>query len=452
MTRYFLLLLLIFFSVSCAGKHTVVGLKAIQNEKDRTLFIAFDGISYSMMKRMKDDGYFKDFQEPIPLVMTFPSVTTLGFSALFKELGAGKTYGPEIRFYSYNKNKIVGGTPFDIKKYPIAYKHYFDTFRNTVFEKGVMYSFPGVAGKQDLMRTKKILHKSDKKVLMTYLGGTDGSQHMLGEMRTERFMHFASDYIHKMKADYKKKTGKDYRTVIFSDHGFHFDKLKNITGKKIGKALRQKGYKLSPRIQSDKDVVLVRFGLLNGGVSIADTHHAAEIATLVSKVEGMDIVIWPDKNKIYLLNDKGEKAYFEYEGQNSYRYVTLHGDPLLYKNEMKQKGMLSGVYYSQSRWYDATWDAYYPDVGFRLYDTFYNLVQNPPRVMFSLKPNYQFGSWPAYIGTKLKFGQKGTHGGLFKEVSYGVAMTDNPNIKMPHSLRYNQFFNFFIPQVVRANH
>src|SRR3990167_4120867 len=53
-----------------------------QKERIRTLFIALDGIDYDLMKELKNTGYFTDFLPPVPLISTFPSATTIGFTGI----------------------------------------------------------------------------------------------------------------------------------------------------------------------------------------------------------------------------------------------------------------------------------------------------------------------------------------------------------------------------------
>lgn len=421
----------------------------------RTLFIALDGIDYQMVKELKDEGHFKSFQDPRPMISTFPSATTIGFTGIFQPLNVGRVPGYESRFYSFKANKIIGGTPFDVYKIPIHYKYYFDAFRYTMEEKAVMYTFPSMASKQDLVNTKKIVMSSNKNIMMTYLGGTDGSAHMLGRKRTRQTMIFMDQFLESMQRRYQKEHGHPLRIVLFSDHGFQYSRLKHVSNKEIKDKLGAKGFRVKSKIETDQDVVLVKFGLLSSGVGFVAKENRKTVANAMRTVEGIDLVFWHngDNKKIYVQNHDGATAYFEYKysGTKKYRYVSVSGDPLHYLPTLAAQGLDPNSWISDKTWEQTTFDHEYPDVGYRLYESFHGLVQNEAGILFSLKPNFQFGPAVTYIGTLTRLGQHGTHGGMFRQTSWAFAMTnqdDNPN--PPKFFRYDDFFKYYLPEVTQA--
>ena len=441
----------LFLTASCGFHRPEVKiLPDAEKENGKILFIAIDGIGYEMMHELQAKGHFKDFQPARPLIVTFPSATTIGFTGIFKPLDVGLVPGYESRFYSYKDNKVIGGTPGDIYKIHVNYKTYFDAFRHTMHEKAVMYAFPGVAGKEDLIRTERLLLESPKKIIMTYLGGTDGAQHLLGRTRMKRFMIFMDRFLTRMKKRYDRTRGERLKIVLFSDHGFHFDHLKMVATGDIEKALGQAGLNASHHLIDENDAVVVEYGLLSAGVIMTKPHHEEEAARAIHRLEGMDLVFWPEGNKVHLINSKDEEAYFDYHWPTQYRYVSVKGDPLDYEDLLRKRGYRVGQLIPDSAWKKITARAYYPDAGYRLYDAFHNLVENSAGVMFSVKPNYQFGGFAALAGTYLKFGHKGTHGGLFWDTSAGMVMTDDAKMKLPETVRYDEMFKLFLPHVTRA--
>ncbi len=453
MHQRFLFILLIGFFVSCGyHKPKITVLPEVKTRQGRLLFLAVDGIGYDMISELKKEGYFKDFQDPIPLIVTFPSATTASFTGIFQSLNAGRAPGYEIRFFSYEDNKIRGGTPGDIYKIPIPYKHYFDSFRHTMMEKSLMYSFPGIAGRQDLEHAEDLLYQSRKKVLMAYLGGTDGAQHMLGRHRVKRFMKYVDSFLVRMKKKYaeSEEGAQPLHLVLFSDHGFHFDRLKMVSNSQLNKALAQGGYRLSHHLDGRSDVVPVLFGLLSSGVLITDASAKEEVARLIHSVKGLDLTFWPKADRIGILNSQGDEAYFQYRKHGAeYRYVPVHGDPLKLIPLLQKNHQNSSVWLSDKVWFQLTSHHSYPDPGHRLYAAFYKLVKNPGSVLFSTQSNYQFGSFAALAGTYLRLGQKGTHGSFEWEPSAGMAMTDDPHLHLPPAVRYDDFFNLFLSDVTR---
>lgn len=446
MRRFPAFTLLLVLTATACGYHKppITALPEAQNEDHKTLFIAFDGIAYDMMRELKEEGHFKDFQAPIPLIVPFPSATTIAFTGIFQPLDVGTVPGYETRFYSFKENRIMGGTPWDIYKIHIHYKTYFDNFRHTMTSKSVMYTFPGVAGKQDLMNAEKLVMRSDKKILFTYLGGTDGAQHLLGRRRTKNFMAYVDRFLTRMKKRYERAHNEPLEIVLFSDHGFHFDKLKMISAEDISKSFAKSGFKSAASLKTADDVLIVKYGLLSSGVLMTKTPRLEELADRVRRVKGMDLVFWDEGNRIYAMDTEGKTAYFEYRGRREYRYVTLTGDPLNYRP-------LAGRWRTAASWHDLTWDFEYPEAGYRLYDAFHRLVENKASMIFSLKPDYQFGALSTLGGTKLRLGgHKGTHGGMFKSVSQGIVMTDSKTRQLPPAVRYDELFKIFLPRVTKA--
>lgn len=447
------LVFFVFISASCGFHKPEITVLPNTTKEVKTLFLSIDGIGYDMMKELKDEGHYKDFSDPSPFIVPFPSGTTTSYTGIFRPLNVGKVPGYETRFYSFKEDRVIGGTPWDIYKIKIGYKSFFDVFRHTICQKSVMYALPGVAGKQDLLDTEELILNSDKRIMFTYLGGTDGGQHILGRERTKRFVVFADRMIQRMKKRYYRTHSEPLRIVIFSDHGFHFNNLELVSSGRIQKSLKKGGLKVAHHLEEDPNsVVLVKYGLLSGGVMMTHPSKKELAARLLAEVRGVDLVFWPEKKKrIHIVNSKKEEAFFEYRWPRSYRYVTVQGDPLDYEPMLRENGHRAGEWISDRRWRKFSWNHYYPEVGYRLYDAFHNLVENEASVLFSLFPQYQFGGLAALAGTKLKpRGHKGTHGGIFREPSYGVVVVDNPKVKLPPSIRYDEFFKIFLPRITKT--
>lgn len=454
MKHFILLLLALNLGVSsCRPVKKVHVLPKLNEVSMRTLFIGLDGVDYELVKELKDEGYFKSFLQPVPLVSTFPSATTIGFTGLFRPLGNGKTHGYETRFFSYKENKVVGGSLKDLYKYDTKYKRYFDSFRHSIQSKMIMYSFPSMASKQDLVNTRKVLLSKDKKVIMAYLGGTDGSAHLLGRNRTKRTLKFMDDFLQKLQIKYLDENEEPLRIVLFSDHGFQYNSLKTVSITEMRHKLAEKGFDFAKKIEDDRDVVLTRFGLLSAGVGFTNLSGREDKALALAEVKGMDLVFWhlDDDRKIYIQNPNGERAYFEYRGKDRYRYVPVTGDPLQYVALLKKHHLKAKQWISDKKWKKISWNHHYPDSGYRLYDSFFDLVKNKASIMFSLKPNYQFGSFAALAGTWTRAGQKGTHGGLFRQTTWAFSMSNiDKHRKPPQFFRYDEFFKYYLPKVSKT--
>lgn len=436
---------------SCYTPHPIKRLPTTETLSPRTLFLALDGIDHTLMAELRREGYFKDFGASYPLISTFPSATTIGFTGIFQPLNVGTVPGYEVRFFSKNENRIIGGTPKDIYKIPINYKYYFDVFRHKMTEKSLMYAFPGIAGRQDKEHIKDALFNNPKRVLFTYIGATDGSAHLLGRRRTKRYLIELSKFLADLKMRYERERGEPLKIVMFSDHGFEYTRLKTVNAGQMKQALQDKGYQFNAKLEKPGDVVAVRFGLISAAAFFTAEKNQAEVGRVLATIKGVDLSFWPEgKSRIHVRNSEGAEAYFEYAGSVRYRYVSIKGqDPLNYLPILKGAGYADGRWLADKEWQRLFFDHAYPDAGYRLHDAFFHLVENRASVMISLKPDYQYGSTAALIGVSLEMGQNGTHGSLLRQSSWAFAMATGES-QSPKFLRYDDLFVHYLPQVVQA--
>jgi len=436
---------------SCYTPHPITHLPKTEGLFPRTLILALDGIDHTLMAELRREGYFKDFGATYPLISTFPSATTIGFTGIFQPLNVGTVPGYEVRFFSKNENRVIGGTPKDIYKIPINYKYYFDVFRHTMQQKSLMYTFPGIAGREDRIHIENKLFESSKRILFTYIGSTDGSAHLLGRQRTKRYLIELSKFLADLKVRYERERGEPLKIVMFSDHGFEYTNLKTVSLGDMKKALGAKGLQLNKTIENPGDVVAVRFGLISAAAFFTAEKNQATVGRVLAGVDGVDLSFWPaGQSRIYVRNSQGAEAYFEYAGKLRYRYVSIKGqDPLNYLPILKGAGYADGHWLSDKEWQRLFFDHTYPDAGYRLYDAFFHLVDNRASVMISLKHNYQYGSTAAYMGASMQLGQNGTHGSFLKQSTWAFAMATG-ELQAPKFLRYDDLFKHYLPQVVQA--
>ncbi len=437
---------------------TIHTLPHADSEADRTLVLALDGVDHDLMAELYKEGYFKNFESPRVLVSTFPSATTIGFTGIFQPFNAGQTPGYEIRFYSYDENKIMGGTPGSIKKIPINYKYYFDSFRRSIFDKGIMYSFPSMASQQDMLHAKKLALESPKNVILAYMGGTDGSAHMLGRKRTKRTLKELSRFLVDLQKKHEDKFNKPLRVVLLSDHGFYYNDLKTVTTGDIKKKLKSTSLKITTSLKNKNDVVIPEFGLISAGAVYTHVDNRKTVAEALTKTDGIDVVLWhtQDPNFIFIQNKKGiAKLEYKNGDRKLMRYVPISGDPIHYQKLYTQSDNVKwspSPWWSEKEWLEKTYNMDYPDVLYRAHDAFFGLVKNQASLIFSVDKDYQFGSLPAEIGTLTRGGQHGTHGSLIRETSQAFYMA-TPSTHYPTSpevMRYNQALTHALPSVAKA--
>lgn len=438
--------LIILFSILLFASSFSVSARA--DEQDTTLFVALDGVSFSLIQEMRAQGKFAAFSEPSLVISPFPSTTTSGFTGLLKPYGVSKAAGYDERSFDYSTNKVEGNLLSAYQKSPANYLTLFDYGRHTFFSQFIMYALPGFSVKRDLERIPKILFEHpEQNQFVIYIGGTDGAAHILGKRRLKSILSLVDNYLQRLQRKYEKKTGKRLELVLFSDHGFDFTPLTGISTLKIKNHLHEEGFVLNDTLSSERDVVLVHWGNISGASFYTEPQKVEEISEVLSRIKGVDVVSYKKGNDIYFLRFNGdqlEKARVQANG-HYFSYTPLSGDPLSHQSvydELKKSGKLRSDGFAH--WKDIaelTFYHHYPSAQKRVYDAFYQLVDNPATILCSTQPGYEFGDSVTRLTAKLHGGLKGTHGGLFWEASNAFVMTTDTSLVLekhslyPHALQ-----------------
>lgn len=414
----------------------------------QTLLIALDGIPYKMMKELKEEGYFADFQFPSKVISTFPSTTTSAFGAMFRPLGAETPPGYDREYYSLERKTVVSFLSTIFTHNPKDFRSYFDYFRKSPFQKFWIYAAPGLSGRRDLESIRTLVWKRPgRRYYFAYIGGTDGAGHILGPKRVRRWLLFMDRTLDKMRRDYARQFGGDLEIVLFSDHGFHFVRKPNAVSKiDLAQKLRRLGLTISNNLKHPGHVVSIEWGNISGANFYTEPAYISKIAQIIARLDGVDLVAYPSNGDVDLIsyrNDRGELAKIDCDaGRKRCRYRALSGDPLHYSEivqSLRRQGRLDRRGYARSEdWFRETKDHEYPDALYRLHDAFTSLVQNPASILLSTKQDYEYGDVLTRVGAWLHGGLKGTHGGLFQEASAAFLMTTDPQARYPAALRYDQ--------------
>lgn len=433
--------------------------KRVSRVHERTLLIALDGVPFDLVSELKKEGRFSGFQEPARVITTFPSTSHCGFGGIFRPLGAEKPEGYDREYYSYEEDKIVSFVSSINPKSPKDYKNFFHYARKTPIQKFWIYAAPGLSGRRDLEKIRRLVWSRDGTTpLFAYIGGTDGSGHVLGRKRLKRWLVFMDQELEKMRKAYRRDFGHDLQIALFSDHGFHFVRRPNAVSRNaIENALWRNGLHLAPNLKSLDRVVAVQWGNISGASFYAKEAHVPEIALALAKTPGIDIVARRSDGDIVVLSrDFGRLQTATVtctEGRRRCRYAPVDGDPLDYGEiveALRRKGRMDSRGFAASEdWFEATKDHRYPDALYRLHDGFFTLVKNPAPILFSTEKNYEYGDVFTRIGAWFHGGLKGTHGGLFQEASAAFAITTDPKVRLPPVLRYDQLMPYILPSHAR---
>lgn len=408
-----------------------------EGREGQTLYLAMDAVPYSLVKELYDKGHMAGYSEPTLVISTFPSTTTSGFTGLLQPLGVKRALGYDAIFYSYGDDRVKGSLLTALKGEYNDYERIFDFYRHSFGQKFLIYAAPGVAVQRDMGHLQTVLWKSPrKKSIFYYIGGTDGTAHVLGRKRHAHILRHILKRLDVIRARYRRDFGRELKVVLFSDHGFHYRHLKGMRTSLLEKMLKEKGYHLSTHLDGDGTVVATEWGNISGAAFYTRPENTEKVAQLLNKIPGNDLTFFRSNRSIHVLSpDRGEARIDFDAGGRRFRYVPLTGDPLLYRDTAAKLG-----YASDRRWFLATNRHYYPDALRRIYDAFFTLVENPATILCSTRDDYEFGDPVTRFSSKLHGGLKGTHGGMFFTASEAFVATNIPGIKLPPVMRYSEVF------------
>lgn len=436
--------------VGCAGKVSIpsinVSLRTVP-QGEQTLFLALDAIPYSLVKELYDEGALKGFSKPSLVISTFPSTSTSGFTGMMQPFGVKKAIGYDAIYYSYDLDKVKGSLLTALKEDYNDFERFFSYYRHSLWDKFWIYAAPGITVQNDISRLQRlILNQSNhKKHIFFYIGGTDGTAHILGRKRHKNIMRHIIRRSNVILKRYERKFGSRLNLVLFSDHGFHYQKTKGIKNSHLQKMFKKKGYHLAKSLKEKGSVVVTQWGNISGASFFTRSKDTEEVAHILSKLEGNDLVFYISSKSIKVLSADGGEARIDFDKKGRvFRYVKILGDPLKYDHvikEMRRDGKMTKRGFAKKRdWFQYTYEQYYPDALYRVYAAFYTLVENPATILVSTKSNYEFGDPLTRITSKLHGGLKGTHGGLFYNSSEAFVTTNIPGLKLPPVMRYDQMF------------
>jgi hypothetical protein len=442
---YFLTLFFLIFTPGCSNNLSITP-APLPHPKDQILFVAVDGIPFQMVKELYDQRKLTSFQPPSRVISTFPSTTTTGFTGLFKPLGAKAAPGYDARFFSYAQNEVKGNL-LDAYDFEAAdYNRYFSYNRNTGFKQIVMYTAPHFALRRDLSRLQSYLwDHPEKESIFFYIGSTDGAGHLDGYEKTRELFMEVMRKVQSICKAYKKEFKKDLTVVLFSDHGFHWNRMKKIDLSQVEEHLKTIGFTLADDLKEDKRVVAITWGNISGGDLYTSDEVTPRVAELLTGIPGIDLVTYQQKGHIFVTTlraaPESAEIYFDKEGKQ-FGYQPIQGDPLHYLpvlEQLKKENKLnSSGFASESDWFEKTQDQLYPDAPYRLKDAFYGLVKNPATILISTQEDYEFGDSLTRFGASLRGGMIGTHGALSLDSSSAFVMTNDPNVKLAPVVRYDE--------------
>ncbi len=394
----------------------VVDRTKLDPQTTRHVFLLLDGVPFSIIDQMWQQGHFRMFSRPGRMVSQFPSVTDPVFDEIFH---SGIPYGYEAQFFDRQTGRKTGGVNFYLSGKNENWVEGMD-YRLSPIEDAVMYLYPGGVFKRELEAARKVYdRKKDEQHVVLYLLSTDGICHMFTREKAAEYLAMLDRWIVQMVYD----AGGRIHLTMLADHGNNFAGCEYVA---IDDAMKQAGLNLSSRLKRPGDVVAPKFGLINFGsvFCYSETERSRAVAAILA-LEGVDAIAWRTADGVRVINRQGTADIVRTggDGEVLFRYEAVEGDPLGVAEaigQMRARGEVDEQgFATDDAWFRATRDLPMPVAVQRIYRSLTDNVMNPADIVVSLADGYYYGDQS--FGDWVELG--GTHGGLSYESTVSFFMS-----------------------------
>ncbi|MFQ5695386.1 MAG: alkaline phosphatase family protein [Terriglobia bacterium] len=421
----------------CTLLFLAVGTRAEESESPvpsspRFLVICMDGLGYELAEEMYREGELKNFHPPAPVINAFPSLTNLGLVEILGPLGAPPARGYEDYYFDPQANRLRGGLLYRLsgdKFVESTYRSLFDYHPHEArmtLEYALPVLGPWLNGVVTLEGIKRAFAKSGQRFFLAYFDSSDLAAHLHGKWLLRHQLKQIDRLAGRLRAD----RNNPVEVILFSDHGNALRKLRRA---RLGRALRQAGFRPGAKLKNQNSVVLPDFGLVSAAVLYTQAGQEADVAQALRGAEGVDLTIYRSGEAVRILGLGGTARVErqEREGRVYFRYWAEQGDPLLLNPiaaRLAQAALADRYgFVAEEDWLRATAEHVYPDPLRRLWAGFDGLVEQPASVIVSLGDGYYHGS----IWLDLLAYMRATHGNLRRAQSRGVLLSTTAALFLP---------------------
>ena len=386
----------------------------------RHLIICVDGVGFSTIEEMRAEGRFKLFRSTSRMIAPFPSLTNLALGEILQPAGASEPSGYEDNYFDTTRNKMRGGLLDRFRGNRFikgTFRELFD-YHPSALKSGLGYAAPPVStyveSLTDIQRLKQKFRASREPIFFAYTGASDSLAHLGGKRLLKSFLVRLDETI----KDLAREEGGRLEVTIFSDHGNDFKAYRRIS---LKSTLRRAGFKLDDKLKHERSVVLPQFGLVGCAVMWTREENEARLASVASRVRGVDFAAYEKQGVVYVLNERGT-ATLERRGER-FRYRATQGDPFELSTvveSMRARGKTDVEdFIADEDWFAATIESARPDVLRRVYEGVSERVGHRADVLLNFVDGYYTGSASLDVFAFLQ----ATHGNLGAQQSFGFVMS-----------------------------
>ncbi len=396
--------------------------------RPRRLLLCLDGVPREVIQGAKHRGLFGGFGAPSRLLSPFPTMTNIALSAM---LGATSPLGYESLYFDKNARELRGGVRKYIgwrtpDKVPSSYMDELDYQEPLAFEF-LVYVAPEKIWRTDMQRFRERFRAAPQtRDYFAFLKGTDGLLHIRGPER----LGVALESLDKILREIQAFCGKETEIVLFSDHGMNLHENQRVS---LQSYLRRRGFATLATWPdgSLRSVAVPAFGLCGyAAIYCSDKQTVADVANALVELEGVDFSIYAEREGAVVVTGTSGIARIERiarkqsNGSDSYRYITVGGDPLQLNPTvqlLREEGKLDAEgYASDVDWLKRTADHIYPDPLANLYTALHtSRVKHTADLLVSFRDGYYYGWSPFARFVRLA----ATHGNALRPSSTAFLMS-----------------------------
>jgi hypothetical protein len=357
-----------------------VDLDALTLADCRHIVIILDGFGYDTVAEFQKEGHLRLFYPPRRVISTFPPMTDLALADVFRTVHG---IGYEVILYNHRTERLQGGDRDYASLINEAWVHDIDFRANPVID-AICYLFPKSAFNLELGNFLKLFDLRDRMELRAYFVSTAGASTHDGLDGQRRVLR----QVDQLCEELVWKTRGLVKITILSDHGHTLTPSRRVD---FGKYLSGLGWHMTDHLTGPRDVADVEYGLISyAGFATRDRPGLA--ADLV-KHPATDLVTYPETGAVVVQTTDG-LARVERQATR-YRYRAEKGDPLGLApviEKMRADGVIDKNGWAEdAEWFRRTVTHQYPDPLDRLWRAFNGLVENPPDLVVSLRPEFNNG-------------------------------------------------------------
>jgi len=343
--------------------------------------IALDGVPYSLVKELYEQGHFRLFYPPSRLISCFPSMTDLAFNQMF---GGRKPLAYEAEYFDREKNRIMPGNDVYLSGENADWARKL-SYRGSFTKDSLAYLIPEQIFEEELRGIKEVLSKSQKDTVVVYSVATAGLGTRGGREGIIKYLRTMDRFCEQLVFE---RHGR-LKITLLADHGHNMSGRGRVS---FDRLLEEAGFRMSDRLESPRDVVTIKYGLVTYAAFF--TARPDKVAEVVLADPATTFACYPQADGV-VVQTLDAKALVREKGGN-YSYTAEYGDPLLLGDiipRLRLQGQVNERGFIDDRaLFDATAAHIYPDPLRRIWQAFNGLVKKPADLIVCLKDGYCHGS------------------------------------------------------------